>query len=166
MAIVGAVVAFAGWLWGGLPPMHGLAILGEPTFTAPVFFPINKMMWTSSYVLWTSGLAMIILAGCVWAVDLRRQPGQASPAPPWAMPFTWLGVNALFVYIASTILWKCLALIPAGEAGSLLGWAYRHVFAAALPSPALASLVMSLVYLGVWFAIAAVMYRRRVFIKL
>ncbi len=166
VAIVGAAVALAGWLWGGLPPMHGLAILGEPTFTSPVFFPINKMMWTSSYVLWTSGLAMAILAACVWAVDLRAHAGRTSPAPTWAMPFTWLGVNALFVYIASTIVWKCLALIPAGEAGSVLGWAYRHVFAAALPSAALASLVMSLAYLAVWFGIAAVMYQRKVFVKL
>lgn len=162
----GFVVALAGWLWGGLAPLHGLGILGEPTFTAPVFFPINKMMWTSSYVLWTSGLAMVILGGCIQLIDVRTRPENDAPAPAWAMPFTWLGMNAIFVYIASTIVWKCLGMIPVGDTGSLLGWAYRQVFAAALPSPALASLVMSLAYLAVWIAVAAVMYQRRVFVKL
>src|SRR5690606_14337848 len=89
----GFVVALAGWLWGGLAPLHGLGILGEPTFTAPVFFPINKMMWTSSYVLWTSGLAMVILGGCIQLIDVRTRPENDAPAPAWAMPFTWLGMN-------------------------------------------------------------------------
>jgi len=169
LAVGGVVVALAGWLWGGLPPFYSLAIVGEPTFTSPVFFPINKMMWTSSYVLWTSGLAMIALALCVWLIDLRHRAREGAPAPGWAMPFTWLGVNAIFVYIASTIVWKSLGLVPVGSgetSATLLSWTYTHVFAAALPSLALASLVMSLVYLAVWIAVAAVMYRRGVFLKL
>jgi predicted acyltransferase len=169
IATLGASSLVVGWLWGGLPPIHGLAIVGEPVLTGAAFFPINKLLWTSTYVLWTSGLAMLVLAACVWLLDLR--PGTTTrQTPGWSRPFLWLGTNAIFVYMASTIAWKLLAFIRLdggdGATQSLQAWLYRHVYAAAIPDPALASLLLSMTYLAIWVGIAAAMYARRMFVKL
>ncbi len=167
LAGLGAVTVLTGWLWGGLPPIHGLAIVGEPTLTGAVFFPINKLLWTSSYVLWTSGLGMLALAACVWLIDLRAD---AAAMPRWTTPFLWLGSNAIFAYMVSTIVWKLLGMVRvgAGDDGgqSLTAWLYAQVFATAIPSPPLASLLLSMTFLLVWVAITGVMYRRKVLLKL
>ncbi len=171
MAGIGLAVAVVGWLWGGVPPLHGLAIVGEPTLTAPVFFPINKLMWTSTYVLWTSGLGMLALAACLWLVDIpgARQAG-AGQHPGWARPFVWLGTNAIFVYMVSTIVWKLAAMIRIHTGPDttrpLPGWLYDNVFHAAVPDAALASLLLSLTYAALWMAVAGLMYRRGLFLKL
>lgn len=169
IAAIGAVTLVVGWVWGGVPPLYGLAIVGEPTLTGAVFFPINKLLWTSTYVLWTSGLAMLVLAACVWLIDLRHTDTRTTTAH-WARPFLWLGTNAIFVYMASTIVWKLLAFIrlDAGDGAtqSLQAWLYQHVYAAAIPDPALASLLLSMTYLALWVGIAAAMYARRLFVKL
>lgn len=169
MTAIGIVSVLVAWLWGGLPPIHGLAIVGEPALTGAAFFPINKLLWTSTYVLWTSGLAMVVLAVCVWLVDLR--PATATGTlPGWPRPFLWLGTNAIFVYMASTIAWKLLALIRldagGGSTQSLQAWLYQHVYAAAIPGPALASLLLSMTYLAIWIGIAAAMFARKLFVKL
>lgn len=170
MAALGTGAALAGWVWGGIPPLHGLMIVGEPTLTAPLFFPINKLMWTSTYVLWTSGLGMLVLAACLWLFDMPRSGDQPGTAPAWASPFVWLGTNAIFVYMASTIVWKLLATIrmdaSTGMSRPLPGWLYEHVFHAAIPDAALASLVLSLTYAALWVGVAALMYRRGLFLKL
>lgn len=167
LAGLGAVTALAGWLWGGLPPIHGLAIVGEPTLTSALFFPVNKLLWTSTFVLWTSGLGMLALAACVWLIDLRTDAGRM---PRWTGPFLWLGSNAIFAYLVSTVAWKLLGMVRVGggdDGGlALTAWLYAQVFAAAIRGPALASLLLSVTYLLVWVAITGLMYRRRVFLKL
>ncbi len=163
---VGAIVV--GWLWGGLQPLVGLGIIGEPSVTGALVFPINKMLWTSSYVLYTGGLALVALAACVWAMDLKPRPDGAHG---WlAAPFVWLGTNAIFAYLASGLVARQLNVSTvAGADGSrvsLWDWAQRHLFAPAIPDAALASLVHSIVYALIWIAICGWMYKRRVFLKL
>ena len=168
LAQVGLLALVVGWLWGGLQPLIGPGIIGEPAVTGALVFPINKMLWTSSYVLFTGGLALLALAGCVWALDTRPRP-DGTPGRI-AMPFVWLGTNAIFAYLASGLVAKLLHVFHVTAAdGSRLSWwdwAQRHVFAVGVPDAALASLLHSIAYALVWVAICGWMYRRRVFLKL
>ena len=167
LAVLGVVSLLAGWVWGGFQPIIGLGIIGEPSVNSALVFPINKMLWTSTYVLYTTGLGLLSLAACLWLVDLRRR----DTAPPrWAMPFVVLGTNAIFAYLASGLLAKLLHVWTVTSADgtrvSWWEWTQQHVFAPLIPSAPLASLVHSSVYALLWILICAWMYRRRVFLKL
>jgi predicted acyltransferase len=124
-------------------------------------FPINKNLWTSSYVLFTSGLAAILLALCYWLVDLRQYRR-------FARPFIVMGVNALVLFVVSGWLVKTLLLVkvtePTGQAVTLYRWIYAHVFEP-LASPKNASLMFAVAALLVLYAMLEVMYRRRWFVR-
>jgi predicted acyltransferase len=125
-------------------------------------FPINKNLWTSSYVLLTSGLASIALAACYWAVDGR------APGKTWCRPLIVLGTNALALFTLSGLLVKTLILInvagPNGAAVSLYTWIYQHVFAP-LASPKNASLLFAIAALLLLYGILELLYRRRWFLR-
>ncbi len=168
LAQYGVAAVVVGWLWGGLQPIIGFGIIGEPSVTAAWVFPINKLLWTSSYVLYTGGLAWLALAACVWAMDLRpRTDGRHS----WlAAPFVWLGTNAIVAYLVSGLVVSLLHVFTVtaadGSSVSWWRWAQQHVFAPLVPDPALASLVHSIAYALIWIAMCGWMYRRRIFVKL
>jgi predicted acyltransferase len=125
-------------------------------------FPINKNLWTSSYVLFTSGLACLMLAVSVWLVDGRDR------ARAWTRPLVVLGMNALALFVLSGLLVKTLIWIkvagPAGAPQSLYTWIYQHGFAP-LASPRLASLLFAFAALLVLYGILEVLYRRRWFLR-
>lgn len=124
-------------------------------------FPINKALWTSSYVMFTGGLALQLLALCYWAIDLKGYRR-------WAQPFVVFGVNALALYVLSSLLFKVLLFIKAikldGTEGTLRDWIYERIFATWL-SPMNASLAFALAYLALWWLLMLVLYRRKIFIK-
>lgn len=142
LAAVGAVAAGAGLLWGQL-------------------FPINKPLWTSSYVVFTSGMAALALAACYWLVDVRGRRG-------WSRPFLFFGVNAIAAYFLSGIAARILNLIrvPAGDGTTvaLKTWIFEGAFASWL-SLVNASLAFAIAFVLVWTLIVWAMYRRRIFIK-
>jgi predicted acyltransferase len=167
LALTGLAALAAGWVWGGFQPLIGLGIIGEPSVASALVFPINKMLWTSTFVLYTSGLAFLCLAGCLWLVDLHRP---AAAPPRWTFPFVVLGTNAIFAYLASGLAAKLLHVWQVASADgtrlSAWDWAQVHVFAPVIPSAPLASLIHSTCYALLWVAICAWMYRRRLFLKL
>jgi predicted acyltransferase len=124
-------------------------------------FPINKPLWTSSYVMFTGGLALELLALCYWLVDWKRWRGAAKP-------FVVFGVNALALYVLSSLMMKILLLIPAhkpdGSTGTLRDFLYEHLFATWL-APTRASLAFALSYVALWWALMAILYRRKIFIR-
>jgi predicted acyltransferase len=126
-----------------------------------VVFPINKSLWTSSYVLFTAGAAALLLAVCYWAIEVRAWRA-------WTKPFVILGSNAITLFVASGLLVKTLSHIKVtgrdGAAISVSRWAYLHYFVP-LASPQNASLLYALANLVVLFGILAWMYRRRIFLK-
>lgn len=138
---LGCVLSLAGWTWG-------------------LFFPINKSLWTSSYVLYTAGLALQAFACCYWLVDVLG-------LKKWATPFVYYGTNAIFVFVASGLLAKTLGRIKvdddAGEI-SLWGFFYKHVFGSWLP-PKDASLACAVTLILFFLVILWQMYKRRIFIK-
>ncbi len=124
------------------------------------WFPINKNLWTTSYVLFTAGAAMLLLGAIYYAVDVKHREG-------WSRPFSVLGTNAIFAFVGSTLMAKILYLIrwPAeGETISLQAWLYERLFDSWLPDY-VASLAWALAFVALWWSLTAVLYRRRIFLK-
>lgn len=119
-------------------------------------FPINKPLWTSSYVLFTGGMACHFLAMCYWLIDVKGYR-------TWAQPFVIFGVNAIAAFFLSGLFARLLTMIPAGGT-TLKGWTYNSVFTPLL-SPVNASLAYAITFVLVWLGIMTVLYRRRIFIK-
>lgn len=123
-------------------------------------FPINKALWTSSFVLVTSGLGMLLLGLCYWLIDIHGRHR-------WAAPFRILGLNALVIYVlvgfTSDVIGH-VQVTAGGQQTSLKGWLYQSVFAPRL-SPMNASLAFALCYLAVWMTVAWALYRRRIFFR-
>jgi predicted acyltransferase len=124
-------------------------------------FPINKNLWTSSYVFFTAGFAALLLAACYWVLDVKG----------WrrgTMPLVILGVNAITLFVVSGLLVKTLALIrlagPNGRDIAVSTWAYLHWFVP-LAQPKNASLLYSVANLAVLFGLLWWMYRRRIFLR-
>jgi len=137
MFFLGALLIVSGLAWG-------------------MIFPINKSLWTSSYVLYTSGIAMQFLAGCYWLVDVRGNS-------KWAKPFIYYGTNAIFVFVASGLLAKSMIRIKVGEI-SLWSFLYQNLYASWLPEK-MASLLFAVTLILLFLIILRTMYRRKIFIK-
>lgn len=124
-------------------------------------FPINKNLWTSSFVLFTAGMALMTLATCLWLIDSL---GFRS----WTRPFVPFGVNPMLAFVGSGIMTRLmvsLIRIPAGEERWLLQkWLYVRWFQPWL-SPANASLVYALSFVAFWWIILAALYRKRIIWK-
>lgn len=139
--VAGACCLVIGWCWNP-------------------FFPINKSLWTSSYVFFTAGLALQFLALCYWLIDIRKYQS-------WTRPFVVFGVNAIALYVGTALMARLLGLIklPWGsETISLQGWIFQKVF---LPwaSPVNASLAYAIVFILLWLGVMWILYSRRIFIK-
>ena len=131
-------------------------------------FPINKKLWTSSYVLFAGGLSLLLLALCIWVADLRsKSPNTGSPAKPspWLKPFLVFGTNAIFAYVLSELLASALDNIHLSAGTNVQQLCYRAI-SSALPDAALASLVYSLAFVAVCWLPTYVLYRKRIFLKI
>lgn len=127
-----------------------------------VVVPINKSLWTSSFAVFTAGIASLLVALCYWMIAVngwRR----------WTKPFAILGSNALTLYVVSSLLHKTLASVSItssdGASMSIAQYAYVRYFAP-LASQDAASALYAIVTLIVPFALLSWMYRRRVFLRL
>jgi predicted acyltransferase len=124
-------------------------------------FPINKNLWTSSYVVFTAGMALHFLAMCYWAVDVRGWRR-------WARPFTVFGVNAIAAFFLSGVMARLLNLVkvPGDPEGTqpLKAAIFDGAFASWL-SPVNASLAFALCFVLFWVGVMEIFYRRKIFIK-
>jgi predicted acyltransferase len=119
-----------------------------------LFFPINKALWTSSFVLYTGGLATICLAFCYWMIDVNGRQRFTS----FFIPF---GVNAITAYVLSNYIPHYLGMIKLNSTDGL----YQVLFIRWL-SPINASLAMGLFWvILIWF-VMWVLWRRRILIKI
>lgn len=142
LMIVGVLAMIVGRL------MHGL-------------FPINKNLWTSTYVIFTSGFAMVVLGVCYWLVDIRGWRR-------WGKPFVIFGSNAITAFTIATFLAKLSTLlhVTIGDRRMTLhGYAYSHFFVNAA-HPKFGSLLFALFFVILCFLPVWVLYWRRIFIKL
>jgi predicted acyltransferase len=126
------------------------------------FFPINKSLWTSSYVFFTGGMALQLLGFCYWLIDIKHYRA-------WARPFVVFGVNAIALFVGTGIMARLMGLITvSGEEParvSLEGWIYKTLFLT-WASPVNASLAFAITFILLWLGLMWLLYWRRIFIKL
>jgi predicted acyltransferase len=138
----GVLLVALGWIWN-------------------IYFPFNKSLWTSSYVVFTSGLALCTLAACYWLIDIKGYK-------KWAWPFVVFGVNALPLFVFSGIMARILgAYRVAGDDGkpiSVQKWIFDKVFSP-IAQPVDASLLYAISFILLWLFLMWLLYRKRTYIK-
>jgi len=125
-----------------------------------LWFPINKSLWTSSYVVLTGGISLIFLATYYYVIDIKKHM-------TWTKPFIILGTNAIIVYVLSEIVSFAVyakVTLRDGTTIALKTFVYRNYFASWAGSLN-GSLLYALAYLVLWIAVAATLYKSRIFIK-
>ena len=130
-------------------------VLGE---ILNLWFPINKNLWTSSFVILTAGLALICLAVCYWILDVHQWRG------PWTLPFLVFGKNAIGAYVFAELISHGLDKVQAGQGMSWQDVIYQCCFEP-LASPANASLLYALCYVAMCFLAMSLPYRKGIFLK-
>lgn len=142
MAVLGSLLIIIGWLWGFI-------------------FPINKQIWTSSYVLYTGGIAIILLAGLVWLVDIKKINW-------WTKPFVILGSNAIFLYALSSIWVKILLKITFEFEGKMISgysYLYKTIFQP-LAGNINGSFLFAFFHVLIFLLILTWMFRKKIYIKI
>ena len=144
MFIVGTILTFAGFLLS-----YGL--------------PINKKIWSPTFVMTTCGLAASLLGLLMWIIDIRGHKR-------WCRFFEAFGVNPLFLYVLAAVMSIILSRVPVayGDGStSLHGWIYLAVM---LPlsggDKMLASLLFALAFVGFNWIIGYFLYKKRIYIKI
>lgn len=142
MYVWGSVLMLAGWIWS-------------------FWFPLNKNIWTSSYVLYTGGLALFFLAFCYWFIDIKKVTW-------WIKPFHVYGMNAITVFFLSGIVGRLLYLIKwdtaDGKMITLKNYLFETFFLSWL-DPINASLAFAIVYIVIWLGLMWILYAKKIFIK-
>jgi predicted acyltransferase len=120
-------------------------------------FPLNENLWTSSFVLFTSGLASMTLAGSIFLIDLLQYRNMANFGIIY-------GSNAITIYVLADVFALLFYGLPIG--GYSLNEHYFNFFTAWGASPKIVSMTYALIYVGFNFIPAWVLYKRKIFIKL
>jgi predicted acyltransferase len=138
--------------------LFGLASVGAGQLWS-LWFPINKSLWTSSFVLLTAGFALLCLAACYWILDVRRWRGS------WTIFFLVFGMNPITAYVFAEAISHSLYRFSTATGLSWEDVLYQNGFEPFI-SPANASLLYAICYvLLCWLAMWA-LYRRRIFLKI
>jgi predicted acyltransferase len=143
----------------------GLAAAAAGLLSAGYFwslwFPLNKKLWTSSYVLVAAGWSMLALMLCYWLIDVPPRRAR------WIRPWLVFGSNAIAAYMIAELLAILISVIPWRQDGtsmSLQQFLYRQLFVP-LGEPALASFAYSAAFTALCFVPVWLLYRRGLFIK-
>lgn len=135
--------------------LTGLLILVIALVWNP-FFPINKPLWTSSYVLYSLGWTLIVLSVLIYITEIKQQRA-------WAYFFTVFGKNPLFIFVLSGLIAKLLGIINWNGA-SLKGWLYNTLYLSWLDSN-LASLLFAVSFLILMWLQGRWLDKRKIYIK-
>jgi predicted acyltransferase len=144
-AVTGVILLIGGLLWN-------------------IIFPINKSLWTSSYVLYTAGIATLCLSLLYYIIDIQGYK-------KWAKLFLIWGVNPMIVFFFSGIIPRVLGSIQVqnpetgGEEISVLTLIYKHGIAPCFENPLNASLAYALLYAVFWSVILWIFYKKKMIFK-
>lgn len=128
-------------------------------FCWDMVFPINKKIWTSSYVIYTSGLATITIATMIYLIEIKNVKGWLSRF------FNVFGKNALFVFALSSFIPKGFALIKLGEGVNPWNWLYKKVLIHIPGDPKIGSLFFALSIITLMWAICYWMDKKKIYVK-
>ena len=145
MAGCGAVFAALGLVWS-------------------IVFPINKRLWTSSYVLWAAGIDFLVLALLSWYLD-KTKDSASRQLRGWLTPWLAFGSNALAAYVLSEVLASVIGAVRMSSGITLQRWTYLLIPDWA-GSPPLRSLEWSLAFTAACYIPIHLLYRKRILIKL
>ncbi len=150
------------WVW---LVRAGLICLGVGSLLGTHVMPINKNLWTPTYVIFTSGWSLVTLGVFHWALD-ESPAAFRTLARKACLPLTIYGMNALFLFVLSGVIGRLLQTIRVGGTTPIPLKAALYGVLAALPlAPADASLLFAVLFDLVLFAVAWVMWRNRWFVK-
>lgn len=127
--------------------------------------PINKSLWTPSYVFMTAGWALLIFAAFYWLLDASPQPLARARWARLAHPLVVLGMNAIFLFVLSGLVAKLLIYTKLADGQSLGAALYQPILDLGLV-PQNASLLRAVLFVLVLYAVAWGMWRKRWFLKL
>lgn len=142
----------------------GLASLWLGQVLDAWLMPINKSLWTPSFVFMTAGWALLIFAAFYWLLDASPRPLARARWARLAHPLVVLGMNALFLFALSGLVAKALGFIKLADGRSLGAAAYQPILDLGL-APQNASLLRAIAFVLVMYAVAWVMYRKHWFVK-
>jgi predicted acyltransferase len=140
--VIGAALLGLGLLWNKL-------------------FPINKALWTSPYVLYTAGIAMMALSAIYWLADIVK-------FRKWGLFFIVFGTNALFSYFLAGVWTRLMLLIKIPRAGNdinLYTWFYETI-CVPVAGNMNGSLMFAIIQMMLIWCIALILYRKKVMIRL
>jgi predicted acyltransferase len=145
MGIIGILLVISGLIWNSV-------------------FPINKSLWTSSYVLYTSGLAVIFLAVLYYIIDIANYK-------KWTKLFVLFGVNSMIVFFLSGIIPRALTMIAfhnpksPSEQINLFNYLYSYGIVPFFNNPMNASLAFALLYVLFWTFLLWIFYKNKLIFK-
>jgi predicted acyltransferase len=133
-------------------------------------FPLNKYLWTSSFVVYTAGYALMFLAAWYWLTDIQQAEAV------WARPFVWLGMNPLVAYCGAQIGTLALSALYIGTPthhthlitiilNTIFGANWDVLGQSRWQDPRWPSLYWALLYLTFWTLLMGLFYRKRIFLK-
>ncbi|WP_111709431.1 acyltransferase family protein [Lutibacter citreus] len=140
----GMLITVFGWFWGYV-------------------FPINKPLWTSSYVLYAGGLAMLFLALLLWVIDVKG-------IKKWTKPFIHFGTNPLFIFVFSGIYVRVIIYLvkstnSEGETETGYEYLYNHLFVP-IAGNMNGSLLFAISHIIVFWLLTYILYMNKIFIKI
>jgi predicted acyltransferase len=142
MVVAGILGLIVGWVWG-------------------VWFPINKNLWSSSFVLWTAGSAILLLAVCYGFIEIKQWRR-------WSKPFEIFGMNAIALYVLHIFFLRFQAMVHMprldGSSGHLRFFITEQLFG--WTSLQMASLLYACSYILFWLLIFTILYKNKIFIRI
>jgi len=134
-----------------------------------IVFPLNKKIWTSSYTVFTTGLAMMVLGILIYLIEFRNKRGS------WSSFFNVFGKNPLFIFVLSGLLPRLLGLIliPGWKDAegkqhyvSPFGWFYEHICKPIIPSnPRIGSFIYAICFIAMMWSFAWLLDKKKIYIK-
>lgn len=124
-----------------------------------IWLPINKALWSGSYVFYAGGWAILMLAFFIYFIDIRGKEKAF-------IPFKALGMNPLFIFVMAGVLTKLLSRVIKWGDTNVLNWFYRNCCVSIFGNNEYASLMYAVVYVCIFLAMAMWLYKKKIFIKL
>lgn len=124
--------------------------------------PINKKIWSPTFVLATCGLASLLLALLIWIIDIKGKRR-------WCRFFEVFGINPLFLYVSGAVLSLVIGSLKVTgpeSATTVKGWLYQNIFIPLCGDDTLASLAFALCFVGVCWLVGLPLYKKKIYIKL